>query len=169
MDRLWTELYLMQPTWLAAMVSREYLAKTCNTPFKDDAPALRSLISTFLDTDVNMPGDDSEDFFTPQTSTPFFTPQTSTGVHFKSAKKQTGVARILSFSQVQSPAKKVKIKVNSRNKYGETPLHLAAKKGDISRMKECLNTPGIDINSKDNSNYTPLHEAVAGNKVEAVQ
>jgi len=164
-ERLWIELYLMQPTWLSALVSREYLAKICNTPLKDDSPALRSLISTFLDTDLVFPEDnpDNEVLLTPT--------QTSTPVSAMAARKQRGAARNLSLdlSQTKSPSKQVKIKVNSRDKYGETPLHKAAKKGNIIRIKECLNTPGIDINSKDNSGYTPLHEAVNAGKVDAVQ
>jgi len=166
MERLWMELYLLQPTWLSAMVSREYLAKSCNVPFKDDSPALRSLISTFIDTDLDIPEDDNDNevLLTPS--------QTSTPVPARTRGKQGGAARNLSLvlSQSKSPSKKIsKIKVHARNQYGETPLHQAAKKGNIARIRECLNTPGIDINSKDNSGFTPLHEAVGGGKVEAVQ
>ena len=165
-ERLWMELYLLQPAWLSALVSREYLAKSCNVPFKDDTPALRSLISTFIDTDLDIPEDDNDNevLLTPS--------QTSTPVPARSKRKQAGAARNLSLvlSQSKSPSKKIgKIKVNTRNQYGETPLHQAAKKGNIARIRECLNTPGIDINSKDNSGFTPLHEAVGGGKLEAVQ
>ena len=86
-------------------------------------------------------------------------------------RKQTGVARNLSLSLklAKSPVKLTRIKVNTRNKYGETPLHQAAKKGNLSRIAECLSTPGVDINSQDYAGFTPLHEAVDANRVEAVK
>jgi len=165
MERLWMELYLLQPTWLSALVSRQYLARVCNTPLTEDAPALRSLISGFLDTDIDVPDDEpeNEDLLTPS--------QTSTPVQSKLMRKQTGVARNLNLSLklAKSPIKLTRIKVNTRNKYGETPLHQAAKKGNLSRIAECLSTPGVDINSQDYAGFTPLHEAVGANKVEAVQ
>uniref|UniRef100_A0A3B4ZVW2 BRCA1 associated RING domain 1 n=1 Tax=Stegastes partitus TaxID=144197 RepID=A0A3B4ZVW2_9TELE len=48
--------------------------------------------------------------------------------------------------------------VMERNHKGETPLHLAAIKGDVEAVKELLNQ-GADPNLKDNAGWTPLHEA----------
>ncbi|XP_066542800.1 BRCA1-associated RING domain protein 1 isoform X2 [Hoplias malabaricus] len=45
-----------------------------------------------------------------------------------------------------------------RNKKGETPLHLAAIKGDAEATKELL-AQGADPNLKDHAGWTPLHEA----------
>uniref|UniRef100_A0A8C8DMP6 BRCA1 associated RING domain 1 n=1 Tax=Oryzias sinensis TaxID=183150 RepID=A0A8C8DMP6_9TELE len=45
-----------------------------------------------------------------------------------------------------------------RNYKGETPLHLAAIKGDVEAVKELLDQ-GADPNQKDNAGWTPLHEA----------
>ncbi|XP_017562807.2 BRCA1-associated RING domain protein 1 [Pygocentrus nattereri] len=45
-----------------------------------------------------------------------------------------------------------------RNHKGETPLHLAAIKGDVEATKELL-AQGADPNLKDNAGWTPLHEA----------
>ncbi|KAM3862376.1 LOW QUALITY PROTEIN: BRCA1-associated RING domain protein 1 [Diretmus argenteus] len=45
-----------------------------------------------------------------------------------------------------------------RNHKGETPLHLAAIKGDVEAAKELLDQ-GADPNLKDNAGWTPLHEA----------
>ncbi|XP_037542832.1 BRCA1-associated RING domain protein 1 [Nematolebias whitei] len=48
--------------------------------------------------------------------------------------------------------------VMKRNHKGETPLHLAAIKGDIEAVKDLLDQ-GADPNLKDNAGWTPLHEA----------
>ncbi|XP_048835338.1 BRCA1-associated RING domain protein 1 [Brienomyrus brachyistius] len=45
-----------------------------------------------------------------------------------------------------------------RNHKGETPLHLAAMKGDIKAVEELLER-GADPNLKDHAGWTPLHEA----------
>ncbi|XP_072541557.1 BRCA1-associated RING domain protein 1 isoform X2 [Salminus brasiliensis] len=45
-----------------------------------------------------------------------------------------------------------------RNHKGETPLHLAAIKGDVEATKELL-AQGADPNLKDHAGWTPLHEA----------
>ncbi|XP_020491318.2 BRCA1-associated RING domain protein 1 [Labrus bergylta] len=48
--------------------------------------------------------------------------------------------------------------VMKRNHKGETPLHLAAIKGDVEAVRELLDQ-GSDPNLKDNAGWTPLHEA----------
>uniref|UniRef100_A0A3P9P7B9 BRCA1 associated RING domain 1 n=1 Tax=Poecilia reticulata TaxID=8081 RepID=A0A3P9P7B9_POERE len=48
--------------------------------------------------------------------------------------------------------------VMKRNHRGETPLHLAAIKGDVDSVNELLDQ-GADPNLKDNAGWTPLHEA----------
>ncbi|XP_034059903.1 LOW QUALITY PROTEIN: BRCA1-associated RING domain protein 1 [Gymnodraco acuticeps] len=48
--------------------------------------------------------------------------------------------------------------VMKRNHKGESPLHLAAIKGDMEAVKEFLEQ-GADPNLKDNAGWTPLHEA----------
>ena len=58
-----------------------------------------------------------------------------------------------------------KVKVNSGNKAGVTPLHAACERGIIAMVKELLLFEGIEINKKDDQKNTPLHTAcVSGEK-----
>ncbi|XP_026233216.1 BRCA1-associated RING domain protein 1 [Anabas testudineus] len=58
--------------------------------------------------------------------------------------------------------------VMKRNHKGETPLHLAAIKGDVEAVKELLDQ-GADPNLKDNAGWTPLHEACNLGHLEVVE
>ncbi|XP_038603456.1 ankyrin repeat domain-containing protein 12 isoform X1 [Tachyglossus aculeatus] len=51
-----------------------------------------------------------------------------------------------------------KDKVNKRNERGETPLHMAAIRGDAKQVKELISL-GANVNVKDFAGWTPLHEA----------
>ncbi|KAF4076519.1 hypothetical protein AMELA_G00215950 [Ameiurus melas] len=51
-----------------------------------------------------------------------------------------------------------KERVNKRNAHGETPLHMAAFRGDVKQVKELIEI-GADVNMKDFAGWTPLHEA----------
>ncbi|XP_023682047.1 ankyrin repeat domain-containing protein 12 isoform X1 [Paramormyrops kingsleyae] len=51
-----------------------------------------------------------------------------------------------------------KDKVNKRNERGETPLHMAAIRGDAKQVRELISL-GADVNVKDFAGWTPLHEA----------
>uniref|UniRef100_UPI00398F0FC1 ankyrin repeat domain-containing protein 12 isoform X2 n=1 Tax=Pristiophorus japonicus TaxID=55135 RepID=UPI00398F0FC1 len=51
-----------------------------------------------------------------------------------------------------------KDKVNKRNERGETPLHMAAIRGEAKQVKELI-SQGADVNVKDFAGWTPLHEA----------
>jgi ankyrin repeat protein len=61
-----------------------------------------------------------------------------------------------------------KVDVDSKSKYGQTPLSWAAERGHEAVVKLLLATDKVDVNSKDSSSRTPLswavergHEAVA--------
>ncbi|KAL0966933.1 hypothetical protein UPYG_G00302430 [Umbra pygmaea] len=57
-----------------------------------------------------------------------------------------------------SLASRARDKVNKRNERGETPLHMAAIRGDAKQVKELISL-GADVNVKDFAGWTPLHEA----------
>ncbi|KAM3866479.1 ankyrin repeat domain-containing protein 12 [Diretmus argenteus] len=57
-----------------------------------------------------------------------------------------------------STSSRQKDKVNKRNERGETPLHMAAIRGDAKQVKELISL-GADVNVKDFAGWTPLHEA----------
>ncbi|XP_051998907.1 BRCA1-associated RING domain protein 1 [Xyrauchen texanus] len=89
----------------------------------------------------------------------------------KQSKKEQNVKLHLSPSARRSPATPVLgrrspgLKRNQsspaymkKNHKGETPLHLAAIKGDLEEVRNLL-ALGADPNLKDNAGWTPLHEA----------
>ncbi|XP_062501006.1 ankyrin repeat domain-containing protein 31-like isoform X2 [Corticium candelabrum] len=53
---------------------------------------------------------------------------------------------------------KVNWKVKKRNERGETPLHVASKKGDVGAVGRLIRE-GAEINGRDYAGWTPLHEA----------
>ncbi|XP_075535931.1 BRCA1-associated RING domain protein 1-like isoform X2 [Dermacentor variabilis] len=55
-----------------------------------------------------------------------------------------------------------------RNRLGETPLQVAAIKGDTTRVKVLL-SGGANPNVRDNAGWTPLHEASSQGAVEVVR
>uniref|UniRef100_A0A8C9T985 Ankyrin repeat domain 12 n=1 Tax=Scleropages formosus TaxID=113540 RepID=A0A8C9T985_SCLFO len=57
-----------------------------------------------------------------------------------------------------STSSRQKDKVNKRNERGETPLHMAAIRGDAKQVRELISL-GADVNVKDFAGWTPLHEA----------
>lgn len=53
-----------------------------------------------------------------------------------------------------SASSRQKDKVNKRNERGETPLHMAAIRGDAKQVKELISL-GADVNVKDFAGTTP--------------
>lgn len=51
------------------------------------------------------------------------------------------------------------VKVNAKDRDGSTPLHLAARYGDIEQMK-ALTLAGAEINEKDHDGVTPLYKSI---------
>ncbi|XP_030849264.1 uncharacterized protein LOC100892411 isoform X2 [Strongylocentrotus purpuratus] len=47
----------------------------------------------------------------------------------------------------------------NENRKGETLLHEACIKNNITKVRELLNEPDIDVNAQDGAGWTPLHEA----------
>ncbi|XP_029417766.1 putative ankyrin repeat domain-containing protein 31 isoform X2 [Nannospalax galili] len=49
-------------------------------------------------------------------------------------------------------------RIHKRNAKGESQLHLASRRGNLSLVKSLIES-GADVNLKDNAGWTPLHEA----------
>ncbi|KAK7508594.1 hypothetical protein BaRGS_00000160 [Batillaria attramentaria] len=89
------------------------------------------------------------------------TPRTGGGGH---QKAKTRTSPLFNTSPVKKHAGKTggagaaagRVK---RNAKGETPLHVAAIKGDVTAVRELL-AKGDNPNVRDNAGWTPLHEAV---------
>ncbi|KAL0277456.1 UNVERIFIED_CONTAM: hypothetical protein PYX00_004724 [Menopon gallinae] len=63
--------------------------------------------------------------------------------------------------------KKVK-NVSKRNYKGETPLHLACRKGNLDLLQELIDAQACP-NVQDNAGWTPLHDSVAYKRIEVVR
>ncbi|XP_070196144.1 uncharacterized protein [Littorina saxatilis] len=73
----------------------------------------------------------------------------------KKVKKEDGVKD----ENKAPPAGLTADKINKKNHKGETMLHRAAIKNNISLLKQLLSVPGVDVNAQDYAGWTPLHEA----------
>jgi len=155
-QRLSEELFMLKPDWLSSLLSTALLDRLCGKQREKTPPSLRYLISNFinipLDMDANKENEEKETPSKPLSklaiTSPLRNPQST--------------------SAALSAKKTPKISVSKRNKYGEVPLHGHAKRGNVAKMRECLATPGVDVNAVDHAGWTPLHEAVAAQSVAAV-
>lgn len=64
---------------------------------------------------------------------------------------------------------KMSLKANKRNPKGETPLHVACIRNNVTAVKKLLGIPGIDVNATDYVGWTPLHEACNHGNIECVR
>ena len=58
--------------------------------------------------------------------------------------------------------------VNSRSGDGRSSLHMAALWSQVDILNVLLDVPNVDINIRDNNDWTPIHIASINNKLEAL-
>jgi uncharacterized protein len=58
--------------------------------------------------------------------------------------------------------------VNQRGHFGDRPIHLAARRGDIADLRALIEG-GADMNAQGDHAFTPLHDAVLMNQIDAVK
>lgn len=61
------------------------------------------------------------------------------------------------------------VDVNSTNKLGQTPLHLACGKNRVSNMRVLFASTDLEVNAKDNYGVTPLIRASFSSAAQAAQ
>nr|XP_023473933.1 putative ankyrin repeat domain-containing protein 31 isoform X2 [Equus caballus] len=73
-------------------------------------------------------------------------------------KKVRNFRKRQSFSKATCSQEMKTAGINKRNARGESRLHLAARRGNLSLVKALIES-GADVNLQDNAGWTPLHEA----------
>ena len=162
-NSLWAELYLLEPSWLSALVSREILSLAANK--KIQRVSLRPLLTSFVYSNTIIKTDEVGSDSAPTSEREVLGTKKDSDSNRNPATVKQQVKSVT--PGVTNKSKPVN--VHKRNPHGETPVHTAAKTGNIARLRQCLDTPGVDINCVDNNGYTPLSEAVNKNKLEAVR
>jgi len=85
----------------------------------------------------------------------------------KTIDKNDQWEKLLDVSPVKKSPRKGGGVDDKRNAFGETPLHVAAKRGEITKVKELL-AQGANPNIPDAAGWYPLHEVAVSGKDEAV-
>jgi len=151
-QRMSEELFMLKPDWLSALLSTALLDRLCGRQREKSPPSLRYLINNYIDVPLKMDANKENE-----------------GNEAQAPSSPLSKLVIASPSRAPNSAKKVsKIAVTKRNQYGEVPLHGHAKRGNLAKIRECLATPGVNVNAVDFAGWTPLHEAVAAGSVPAV-
>ena len=68
-------------------------------------------------------------------------------------------SKLLPDGDTKSSVEKQPSQKMRRNKYGESPLHVAVKRGDIEKVRSLL-LEGANANSKDHAGWRPIHESM---------
>ena len=147
LKRIWSEIYLLEPAWLS-----HHLCKgLANKRNFYQSGGLRDLLDQV--TQMRISNDPLEEEIKMEPDQPM-------PVSMTTMNDGTDVA---TKSNPWVKSKKVK-----RNKYGETFLIVAAKKGNIEKVQSLLRD-GANVNEKDYNDWTSLHEACKMGHAEIVK
>ncbi|PAA54335.1 hypothetical protein BOX15_Mlig008083g1, partial [Macrostomum lignano] len=56
-----------------------------------------------------------------------------------------------------------------KNEFGDTPLHLAAQRGDINRARQLVEVHGHSVSVVDNNNWQPVHDAATHGHINVIE
>ena len=131
--RLMSEMYLLEPQWLSCKLSTGLVNKLCKDHYLgsfDERAGLRAMVNHIKQIEI---------------ITEIDTPESPSTVPMEIDANQN--------------LQKKTVPKNKKNQYGETQLHISAKKADGKKLKMILEGGPVDINCRDNNGWTPLHEA----------
>lgn len=154
LSKLWTELFLISPDWLSTLVSHKLLAKMQNL----DVMSLRCVVNGLV------PPDRLIEIKTSSQETPVKEMDVLSSQSSQECSSQEDTT-----NSPRKMRKSAKINVMARNKYGETPLHVACRSGNLSRVSDILASPNASINARDNNGWTALHEACSHGRTDCVK
>ncbi|XP_040578777.1 uncharacterized protein [Lepeophtheirus salmonis] len=138
------ELYLIKPTWLSFCLSHSLITQLTHLSHqRGQTISLRSALESYIQS---------------ISSTESIEPKIHSTPSLSSTPRKTN-----------NSIRKMNISVDKRNAYGETPLHIACKRGNLERVYAILSCPKVDVNAKDHNGWTPLHEACSNNMVGCVK
>lgn len=167
-ETLKRELYLITPAWLSSQISTFFLYLIADINDTSKSAELSDIVAMFVNVQTyesTEKENKSENECSSGDSGPTKPTQTPTSSKKTKASGNTRVKAILS----TATGNKKTVYLDTRNQYGEYPLHLACKRRNLPNVRAILSTTGVNVNVTDHNSNTPLHEAVENGFIDVVK